>query len=292
MGNASRIGGVCFEECSEIESAKGDCAARLSIHVLASGSGGNASVIVDGATGKAIVIDCGICKRDFFSRCEEAGVSLANIEGILITHEHTDHTKGLGVALRGMAKLGLEPAVFVSEGVHAKSSEIRALDAMADIRPYTDADALSLGGMLVHPFATSHDSVESYGFRIEGPAGDALGFMTDTGIVTDAAFAHLKRCRILAIESNHDEKLLAEGPYPYVVKRRIASDAGHLSNVQSADVLEGLLCDELEHVIAMHVSENNNTYRLPEDALSEVVARNAHAARVQVAYQHMRVSAE
>ena len=78
----------------------------LSLHVLASGSGGNASVVVDDATGKAAVIDCGICKRDFFARCDEAGIALDDIAGILITHEHTDHTKGLGVVLRGMGKLG------------------------------------------------------------------------------------------------------------------------------------------------------------------------------------------
>lgn len=262
----------------------------LSLHVLASGSGGNASLVVDNATGKAVVIDCGICKRDFFARCEEAGVSLDSIAGILITHEHTDHTKGLGVSLRGMAKLGIEPAVFVSEAVHAKSAEIRSLDAMADIRPYSDEDALSLGGMTVHPFATSHDSVESFGFRIEGSGNDALGFMTDTGIVTDAAFAHLEHCRMLAIESNHDAKMLAEGPYPYPVKRRIASDGGHLSNDQSAELLEQLLCNELEQVVAMHISENNNTYRHPQEALAGIVGRNGHGAQVQVAYQHLRVS--
>lgn len=264
---------------------------RLRLHVLASGSGGNASVVVDSQTGKAVVVDCGICKRDFFSRCEEAGIALDDIAAILVTHEHTDHTKGLGVVLRGMRKLGIDPPVFASDAVRDKSSELGSLREAFDVRPYRADDALALGGMLVHPFETSHDSVESYGFRIEGACGDAVGFMTDTGVVTDAAFAHLKRCRILAIESNHDAKMLAEGPYPYVIKRRIASEGGHLSNEQSADLLERLLCTELEEVVAMHVSENNNTYRLPIDSLAAVVARNAHGAQVQVAYQHMRVSA-
>lgn len=264
----------------------------LALHVLASGSGGNASVVVDKETGNAVVIDCGICKRDFLARCEEAGVALSSIAGILITHEHTDHTKGLGVVLRGMGKIGFAPPVFASDAVCAKSSEIGSLRESADVRTFCDQDALSLGGMLIHPFLTSHDSVESFGFRIGGPDADSLGFMTDTGIVTDAAFAHLERCRILAIESNHDAKMLAEGPYPYVVKRRIASDGGHLSNEQSANLLERLLCTELEQVVAMHISENNNAYRLPQDSLSAVVARCGHDAQVQVAYQRLRVSAE
>ena len=264
----------------------------LALHVLASGSRGNASVVVNKETGSAVVVDCGICKRDFFARCDEAGIALSSIAGILITHEHTDHTKGLGVVLRGMAKLGCAPPVFVSDAVCAESSEIGSLRESADVRAFCDQDALSLGGMLVHPFSTSHDSVESFGFRIEGPDADALGFMTDTGIVTDAAFAHLTHCRILAIESNHDAKMLAEGPYPYVVKRRIASDEGHLSNEQSSRLLEGLLCNELEQVVAMHISENNNTYRLPQDSLAAVVSENGHHAHVQVAYQHVRASAE
>ncbi|MEG0376768.1 MAG: MBL fold metallo-hydrolase, partial [Raoultibacter sp.] len=269
-----------------------DAATGLSFHALASGSRGNASVIVDRTTGKALVVDCGICKRDFFSRLDEVGVDLGDIAGILITHEHTDHTKGLGVVLRGMAKLGLETPVVVSDETQEASSEILSFKDIFEIRSLTDKGSFSLGGIAVRPFKTSHDSVDSYGFRFEGSCGDTVGFMTDSGIVTDAAFAHLEHCRVLAIESNHDTQMLADGPYPYPVKKRIASDKGHLSNAQSAALLEKLLCNELQQVIAMHISENNNTYRIPSDTLSEVVKRNAHAAQVHVAYQHMRVSVD
>lgn len=265
-------------------------ATGLALHVLASGSRGNASVIVDNATGKAVVIDCGICKRDFFVRCEEAGVALDDIEGILITHEHTDHTKGLGVVLRGMAKRGSVPPVFVSDAVHAASEQIMAIDSAFDIRTLPTADGFTLGGMDVFAFATSHDAAESFGFRIEGSRGDALGYLTDSGLVSDAALAHLRRCRILALESNHDTRMLEEGPYPYPVKRRVASDRGHLSNAQSAEVLEEVLCGELAHVVAMHVSENNNTYRMPAETLTSILAQNGHGAQVQVAYQRMGVS--
>lgn len=264
----------------------------LSLHVLASGSRGNASVVVDKATGKAVVVDCGICKRDFFTRLDEAGIDLADIVGVLITHEHTDHTKGLGVVLRGMAKLGLETPVFASDATREMSNEIALLEQKFEILSLSGEKSFSLGGVAIHPFVTSHDSVDSYGFRFESSRGDAIGFMTDTGIVTDASFAHLEHCRVLAIESNHDTKMLAEGPYPYPVKKRIASDRGHLSNMQSAALLEKLLCNELQQVVAMHISENNNTYRMPNDALSESIERNAHTAQVQVAYQHMRVSVE
>ena len=144
--------------------------------------------------------------------------------------------------------------------------------------------------MQVHAFRTSHDAASSCGFRVEAD-GDAVGFMTDTGIVTGEADEALRDVRILALESNHDVQMLKDGPYPYPVKRRVSSDTGHLSNVQAADELEALLSDALEQVVAMHISQNNNTYRLPGEALTAVVRRAEHPATVQVAYQTMLVSA-
>ena len=159
---------------------------RLALHVLASGSRGNAAVVEDTATGKGVLVDCGICKRDFFARCDEAGFDPANLEAVLITHDHTDHTKGLGVVLRGLAKLGIEPAVFADDAVRAASKEIIVLEGASDLRAFSSGDALSLAGMQVHAFRTSHDAASSCGFRVEAD-GDAVGFMTDTGIVTPAA---------------------------------------------------------------------------------------------------------
>ena len=262
---------------------------RLALHVLASGSRGNAAVIENVVTGKGVLVDCGICKRDFLARCDEAGFDPANLEAILVTHDHTDHTKGLGVVLRGLAKLGVEPAVFVDDAVRAASKEIGALEGACDLRACRAGDALSLAGLQVHAFRTSHDAAASCGFRIEGD-GDAGGFMTDTGIVTGEADEALHGVRILALESNHDVDMLEHGPYPYPVKRRVGSDVGHLSNVQAAEELEGLLSGALEQVVAMHISQNNNTYRLPDEALRAVVERAAHPAVVRVAYQTMLVS--
>ena len=209
---------------------------RLALHVLASGSRGNAAVVEDTATGKGVLVDCGICKRDFFARCDEAGFDPANLEAVLITHDHTDHTKGLGVVLRGLAKLGIEPAVFADDAVRAASKEIIVLEGACDLRAFSSGDALSLAGMQVHAFRTSHDAASSCGFRVEAD-GDAVGFMTDTGIVTGEADEALRDVRILALESNHDVQMLKDGPYPYPVKRRVGSDTGHLSNVQAAAYL-------------------------------------------------------
>lgn len=266
---------------------------QLKLHVLASGSKGNAAIVENASTGEGVLVDCGLCKRDFFARCAEAGFDPARLSGILVTHEHTDHTKCLGVVVRGLAKLGVAPALYASAEVRAASAEVRQVEDALDLRPLRAGGALSLAGMQVHVFPTSHDAAASFGFRFEAGApgaADALGFMTDTGVVTGAAHEALRDCRVLALEGNHDAHLLETGPYPYPLKRRIASDRGHLSNDQAAAELETLLCDRLEHVVALHVSENNNTYRLPQEAFAAVIARHGAAVQVACGYQRLLTS--
>ena len=144
---------------------------------------------------------------------------------------------------------------------------------------------LTFADIRIHPFATSHDAASPCGFRFYSE-DDALGFMTDTGVVEDEAHEALAGVRLLAIEANHDLDLLRNSPYPAYVQNRIAGERGHLSNTQSAAELELLLSDTLEQVACMHVSQNSNTYELPGKALGDVLARAGHSARVRVAYQN------
>ena len=284
----------------------------LALHVLASGSSGNAAVVENVVTGAGVLIDCGICKRDFLSRCDQAGFDPARIEAAFVTHEHGDHVKGLGVVLRGLAKLGCQPPIYVARVCVANSDalakvaeafEVRELATAADAGATASADgsakaatgtsAIEAAGVRVIPFATSHDAAASFGFRIEDAAdGDAIGYLTDSGVVTPAAHAALADVRILALESNHDPKMLAAGPYPYVVKQRIASDAGHLSNSQAAAELAALVSAshaagqrEPQTVVAMHISQNNNEYSLAKRTLEAALAEANCAADVLCGYQ-------
>lgn len=285
----------------------------LKLHVLASGSKGNAAIVENAETGSGVLIDCGICKRDFLERCDEAGFDPTRLEAVFITHEHGDHTKGLGVVLRGLAKLGCAPVVYMNHACVENSSTLQKTADDFETAPLDAACAPSRGenasessdrtfargerairaaGLRVLPFATSHDAAASFGFRVEAPDGDALGYITDSGIVTSAAHAALRDVRILALESNHDERMLKNGDYPYIIKKRIASELGHLSNPQATEELAALIAESRaaglrtpETVVAMHISQNNNDYDLPRAALEEGLAIANGNARILCGYQ-------
>ena len=261
----------------------------MRICILASGSKGNATIFEH--EGRSFAIDCGICKRDFFNGLLESGIDPNSLEAILITHEHSDHTKGLGVVSRGLDKLDLHPKLLCSKRVFNASKDLRSVNGLLEPEYFESQDCLSIAGMFVYPFKTNHDCVESFGFRIEAD-GDAAGFMTDTGFVPEAAFDALRDCRILCLEANHDPRMLAQGPYPYSLQQRIAGDFGHLSNEQSAQALQKLLGSRLEQVAAMHISETNNTYGMPVRILSKILDINDHPAHVVAAYQKKPVIIE
>lgn len=263
--------------------------AQLRIHVLASGSKGNASLVENIATGEGVLIDCGICKRDVLSRSAEAGFDLGKLKAVLITHEHSDHTKGLKVLYRELAKQGLQVPLFVNQATYANSKNIQEAAQLTEVVGLDAEDQLSLAGMEVFAFDTSHDAASSFGFRLWA-GEDALGFMTDTGVVTGAAHEALQGCRVLALEANHDPAMLKNGPYPRALQERVSSERGHLSNGQASEELKSLLHPGLEEVIAMHISENNNTYRLLVECLREVVRQESHPAAVVCAYQQRLVS--
>ena len=285
----------------------------LKLHVLASGSKGNAAIVENAESGAGVLIDCGICKRDFLERCDEAGFDPARLEAVFITHEHGDHTKGLGVVLRGLAKLDCAPTVYMNRACVENSSTLQKITDGFQTAPLgaaltfsqdenenacrngastCDESVVHVAGLRVLPFATSHDAAASFGFRIEAADGDALGYITDSGIVTSVAHAALRDVRILALESNHDERMLKNGDYPYIIKKRIASELGHLSNPQATEELAALITESRaaglrtpETVVAMHISQNNNDYDLPRAALEEGLAIANGNARILCGYQ-------
>lgn len=257
----------------------------FAFHVLASGSHGNASIIEDVETGHGILLDCGICKRDLFSRSAEASFDLEKLDGILITHNHSDHVSGLGVVARGLKRQGLP--LFVLPPLFRQCAKVNEARSVLEVQPMEVDTPFVLGSITVTPFRTSHDALASCGFRFQLPDGDVLGYVTDTGMLDDRSKGYLAGARILALESNHDAQMLKEGPYPAALKARIASKRGHLSNDQASEALDELVHLSLEHVVAMHLSENNNLPSLARESLESILDERGSAAQVTVAAQYM-----
>lgn len=272
-------------ECEERDS---DETHRLKLIVAGSGSKGNAAVVFDRVSGEGILIDAGICKRDVFGACEEGGFDLANLKGIFITHCHSDHVKNLGVIVRGLAAQDISVPLFVHDRTIAASMELQSVTKTVEVQSLEAGDEILVGALKIQVLPTSHDAEVSFGFRIDC-ARDALGYLTDSGVILPEAFQALLGVRILGLESNHDVDMLRKGPYPQLLKERVGSERGHLSNDQAAQALEQLASEQLETVVALHISENNNTYRLPVETLRATIARIGHHAQVTCAYQRRSV---
>jgi phosphoribosyl 1,2-cyclic phosphodiesterase len=225
--------------------------------ILASGSKGNC-VFVEGES-DSLLVDAGLSAKETLLRIDRAGLDASQIGGVLITHEHGDHVRGLDVLARR-----LNAPVFATEGtLRDFLDHRRTSDKPIDSRTCRYNEPFTVGGFGIMPFATSHDANEPCGFIIR-ENGQRLGYCTDTGIVSAPVLEMLVKCDGVVLESNHCTEMLANGPYPESLKRRIRSKKGHLSNTAAASCIRSLGRD-VPQIILAHLSEMNNT---PEKALS------------------------
>ena len=239
---------------------------QIHLHVLASGSKGNAS-IVEGPGG-SVLVDCGISRRALLGRAEGLGVDVSRVVAVVLTHEHSDHVGGLSVFCNRF-----DGPLFATAGTVAARRYLTEL-------PFTlvgHEDELELAGMRVRTFPTSHDVADPIGLRFS-TADDALGFCTDTGELGEKALEALTDTRILALESNHDERMLATGDYPAYLKARVGGPTGHLSNAQAAEAIARLVGPDTETVVAMHLSQENNRPSLCVRTLAEAVGAEVGAS--------------
>ena len=237
-----------------------------SLKVLYSGSTGNATLLSCGE--HAILIDAGKSARALCRALEAAGVSPASLRAVFLTHEHTDHLSALEIFLKNFP-LPVHAAGACATKILANPDARRLAQHLV---PHPLLFSHTVGPLTLSSFPTSHDSADSVGFRIsvrEDERESLIGYATDLGVITPAVEQGLLGCEAVVLESNHDEELLMTGPYPYQLKRRVASRRGHLSNRDCADFSTRLAANGMKRLLLAHLSETNNR---PDLALGEATA--------------------
>ena len=225
---------------------------------LGSGSEGNALLIESGDT--RVLLDCGFGLSEVTSRLSRLGLDASSLDAIIVTHEHGDHSGGV-------AKLAsrFDVAVYLTRGtLSALGAEGRSIPRRILIDPYT---AFAIGGIEVRPFPVPHDAREPVQFVLFDGAV-RLGVLTDTGQPTPHIAQALSGVDALVLECNHDLDMLMSGPYSAQLKSRIAGRLGHLANAASAELVQAMDCSRLQHLVAAHLSQTNNTPVLARAALA------------------------
>ncbi len=226
----------------------------MRICVLGSGSKGNATYIESGDT--SVLIDNGFSGKEAEKRLASIGASMDRVSAILVTHEHTDHIRGVPVLSRRW-KL----PVYANQATVLAAK--KNLAKLHDFQEFNTGENFFIDHLTIHPFAISHDAADPVGFLINNGKFQ-VGYCTDTGMVSRLMQHRLTGCHCLILESNHDPILLKNGPYPPMLQQRVRSNIGHLDNQTAATFLAELFHKKLRHVFLAHLSDTNNR---PEEAL-------------------------
>jgi phosphoribosyl 1,2-cyclic phosphodiesterase len=240
---------------------------------LGSGSEGNGLLVEAGAT--RVLLDCGFRLKDVVGRLARLGVLASDLDAILVTHEHEDHAGGVGPLAR---KFGIP--VYITYGTLAALGGARV--RLPDVHVIDSHTPFALGDLEVHPYPVPHDAREPAQFVFSDGA-KRLGVLTDVGRSTPHIEAMLSGLDALVVECNHDGDMLRNGPYPPSLKQRIAGRHGHLANQAAARLVRALDCSRLQHFVAAHLSQQNNTPELVRRAMAE--ALNAGEEWITVAAQ-------
>ena len=223
---------------------------------IASGSSGNCIYV--GSDDTHLLVDTGISKKRIEEGLKKLEIRGDELDGILITHEHSDHIQGLGVFSRKY-----EIPVYATPGTIAGSLCYSGLGRMPEglLHPIHTDEPFALGDVTVSPFAISHDANEPSGYRLEC-GGKSVAVATDLGKYDSYTVEHLQNLDAVLLEANHDIHMLEVGGYPYYLKQRILGDKGHLSNELSGRLLCDILHDNLKHIVLGHLSKENNYAKL------------------------------
>lgn len=247
----------------------------MRIAILGSGSRGNALVVESGE--RRLLIDAGFSCRELERRMALVGVEPSTLSALVLTHEHSDHVRG---AERLARRHGLP--VYATTG----TLEASGLDgALGDVHRVGSGVPVEVAGFEIEPFALPHDASEPIGMTVEDGAGRRLALAADLGSRSRLAWGRMTELDFLLLETNHDLGMLRNGPYPWVLKQRIAGSHGHLSNEDAAGGVPELVSDRLRWVVLYHLSQTNNSPALAAEAVGEALEGEGCHARVELTWQ-------
>jgi phosphoribosyl 1,2-cyclic phosphodiesterase len=250
----------------------------MRVTVLGSGSTGNATLVE--CDDVRVLVDAGFSGRDIESRMRAVGTDPASLQAILITHDHGDHTRGMGVLARRF-----DVPIYLTEKTHVACTAL--LSGSERVHHYHSLAPFRIGPIEIMPFLTVHDAADPVAVTVRHVAtGAKMGVATDLGRPTASVRAALAGCHLLVLEANHDESMLWTGPYPWSVKQRIASNRGHLSNRAAAELAAELYHPNLVAVALAHLSEHCNDGALARDVISASLDGAGFRGRLDVAPQH------
>jgi phosphoribosyl 1,2-cyclic phosphodiesterase len=238
----------------------------MSLFVASINSGSNGNCYYVGNSNEAVLIDAGISCRETEKRMARIGLNMRKVKAIFISHEHSDHIRGVEV----LSKKYQLP-VYITERTYKGCSLKLASSSRLEFKAY---ESVRVGDLSVTAFPKFHDAADPHSFIVE-QGNICVGVLTDIGSVCEHVITNFKKCNAVFLEANYDEKMLQEGSYPYHLKQRIRSSHGHLSNDQALELFSGHKSENMSHVFLSHLSRDNNSPQLVEQLFNRVSGTTA-----------------
>ncbi len=242
---------------------------------LCGSSTGNAVLVSEGDD--HYLIDAGMSARQITRLLDETGVRAEDISALILTHEHTDHIRGVGPFVRRY-----ETPLYLNEGTLVSAAKKIGVIPAHLINEFETGRDFHLGSLRFHPFSIPHDAADPVGFVVQR-GENKIGIATDLGYVTQLVRQKLSDCCILVLESNYDVRMLKSGPYPWSTKQRILSRHGHLSNDDAGGLLRDLLSENTIGIIGTHLSETNNHPDIVRRIFESVLEKESRRIEFQIA---------
>jgi len=242
---------------------------------LASGSKGNCLYI--GSENTRVLIDVGISTSETIKRLNEIGVDPKSIQAILITHEHSDHIKGV-------VTFAEKFSIPVLANAETAKGMVSSLKLRPKFKIFTTDETFQFGDLIIHPFSVPHDTLDPVAFTIQID-GIKLGICADVGHITSLVRKNLENCDYLYIEANHEPSMVHSSTRPQMLKQRILGKQGHLSNHDCAALIQTIFHSKLKHVYLAHLSGECNTEEVALKVVSEFLERNKISIEMSIAHQ-------